>query len=75
MSVVHDVGMACNSPENLRKVMEALDWVDIFSCYSTLNPFCYWSLLEEEKQACAERMYAEIVEKRKHYEKQKEKEI
>ena len=38
MSVVNDVAWACNSPENIRKVMEALDWVDIFSCYSTLIP-------------------------------------
>ena len=38
MSVVSDVEWACNSPENLRNIMEALDWVDIFSCYSTLSP-------------------------------------
>ena len=69
MSVVHDVEMACNSPENLRKIMEALDWVDIFSCYSTLNPFDYWALSEEEKQECAEKAYASIAEEKKRYEK------
>ena len=69
MSVVNDVEMACNSPENLRKIMEALDWVDIFSCYSTLNPFDYWALSEKEKQECVEKAYAKIAEEKKRYEK------
>ena len=69
MSVVHDVELACESPKNLRKVMEALDWVDIFSCYSTLSPFDYWALSEKEKQECAEKAYAKIAEEKKRYEK------